>query len=68
MRSADRLTKNLPKAISHFDGKTAPMRPIDLPVFGKLTNAVRQRYVNLRNIQRPPTNSDVARVHVHTGH
>ena len=62
MRSADLLTRKLPKAISHFDGKTARIRAIDLPVVSKVTNTVRQRYVDLRNIQRPPTKWDIARV------
>jgi len=62
MRSADLLTKKLPKAISHFDGKTARMHPIDLPVIGKVTNTVRQRYVDLRKIQRPPTTWEIARI------
>jgi len=62
MRSADLLTKKLPKAISHFDGKTARMHPIDLPVIGKVTNTVRQRYVDLRKIQRPPTTWETARI------
>jgi hypothetical protein len=50
MRSADLLTKKLPKAISAFDGKTMRMRPIDVPVVSKVANTVRQRYVDLRNI------------------
>jgi hypothetical protein len=62
MRSADLLTKKLPKAISAFDGKTVRMRPIDLPVIGDVAKTVRQRYVDLRNVQRQPTKWDIARL------
>jgi hypothetical protein len=62
LRSADLLTKALPEAISGFDGKTVRLRPIDLPVVGKVANTVRQRYVDLSKIQRPPTKWEIARV------
>ena len=62
LRPADSAVKTLPKAISAFDGKTVRMRPIDLPLVGKVANTVRQRYVDLRHIQRPPTRWDIARV------
>jgi hypothetical protein len=58
LRSADLLTK----AISGFDGKTVRMRPVDLPVVGKVAHTVRQRYADLSKIQDPPTKWEIARI------
>jgi hypothetical protein len=62
LRSADLLTEALPKAISGFDGKTVRLRPIDLPVVGKVANTVRQRYADLSKIEHKPTKWEIARV------
>jgi hypothetical protein len=60
--SADMPVKPLPKAVSAFDGMTVRLRPIDMPVIGTVAKTVRQRYVDLRNVVRPPTKWDIARV------
>jgi pSer/pThr/pTyr-binding forkhead associated (FHA) protein len=62
LRAANLPLKALPKAISGFDGKTVRMRPIDLPVVGKVANTVRQRYADLRKIRHKPTKWDIARI------
>ena len=62
MPSADMPLTPLPKAVSAFDGKTVRLRPVDLPVIGMVAKTVRQRYVDLRNVVRPPTKWDIARV------
>jgi hypothetical protein len=62
MRFAELPTKALPKAISAFDGKTMRSRALELPVVGKVANTVRQRYVDVRTIQRPPSKWEIARV------
>ena len=62
MRPLELATKALPKAISAFDGKTVRLRAIDLPVVGKVANTLRQRYVDLSKIQRPPTKWEFARI------
>jgi len=63
MRLVDLRLKARPKAISGFDGETVRMRALDLPVVGKVANTVRQRYVDLHNIdRRPPTSWEIARV------
>lgn len=55
-------TKPLPKATSAFDGRTVRLRPIDLPVVGKVANTVRQRYLDLSTVKKPPTKWDIARI------
>jgi hypothetical protein len=63
MRSAEMLTKALPKAISGFDGKTVRMRALDVPVIAKVTNTMRQRYVDLNKLAvKPPTKWEFARI------
>jgi hypothetical protein len=52
----------VPKALSGFDGETVRMRALDLPVVGKVANTVRQRYVDLKKTQAPPTKWDFARI------
>ena len=54
--------KELPKAISGFDGKTVRMRSIDLPVIGTVANTVRQRYADLSTIESRPSKWAIARV------
>jgi hypothetical protein len=59
MRFADLPTK----AISAFDGKTIRMRPLDLPVVGKVANTVRQRYADLSRLEtRRPSKWEIARL------
>lgn len=63
MRPAEMLTKALPKAISGFDGKTVRMRALDVPVIAKVTNTMRQRYVDLNKLEvKPPTKWEMARM------
>ncbi|GAT12826.1 uncharacterized protein RMCN_5959 [Mycolicibacterium novocastrense] len=62
LRPAVSATALLPKATSAFDGKTVRLRPIDLPVVGKVANTVRQRYLDLSTVKKPPTKWDVARL------
>src|SRR4051812_13689918 len=62
MRLVDLPLKAVPKAVSSFDGQTVRMRALDLPVVGKVANTVRQRYVDLKKIQAPPTKWDFARI------
>ncbi len=55
--------KALPKAISGFDGKTVRMRALDVPIVAKVTNTVRQRYVDLSKREvKPPTKWEFARI------
>lgn len=62
LRPINLATKALPKAISGFDGKTVRLRPVDLPVVGKVANTVRQRYADLSKIQRKPSKWEIARI------
>src|SRR3954469_10086250 len=62
MRLVDLPLKAVPKAVSSFDGQTVRMRALDLAVVGKVANTVRQRYVDLKKIQAPPTKWDFARI------
>lgn len=62
LRPVAASTKPLPKATSAFDGKTVRLRPIDLPVVAKVTNTVRQRYLNLSAVRKAPTTWDIARL------
>jgi hypothetical protein len=62
LRPAAPPTNPLPRAISAFDGKTVRLRPIDLPVVGKVANTVRQRYLDLTTIKKPPTKWEIARL------
>lgn len=62
LRPIAQQAKPLPKATSAFDGKTVRLRPIDLPVVAKVTNTVRQRYVNLSAVKKAPTKWDIARL------
>lgn len=55
-------TKPLPKAVSAFDGKTVRLRALELPVVGKVTNTVRERYLNLSAVKKAPTKWDIARL------
>ncbi|MGV0604359.1 hypothetical protein [Mycolicibacterium sp. XJ1904] len=55
-------TKPLPKAVSAFDGKTVRLRALELPVVGKVTSTVRQRYLDLSKVKKPPTKWDIARL------
>ncbi|VEG38942.1 Uncharacterised protein [Mycolicibacterium flavescens] len=55
-------TKPLPKAVSAFDGKTVRLRALELPVVAKVTSTVRQRYVDLNKVKKPPTKWDIARL------
>jgi hypothetical protein len=56
-------TKALPKAVSGMDGKTVRMRALDVRVVAKVTNTVRQRYLDLKSLQvKPPTKWEIARM------
>ncbi len=56
--------KALPKAISNFDSYTVRLRPlVDVPVVGKITNTIRQRYLELNKAEvRPPSKWEYARL------
>jgi len=56
--------KALPKAISNFDSHTVRLRPlIDVPVVGKVTNTIRQRYLDLSKAEvKPPSKWEYARI------
>ncbi|MGZ5379168.1 MAG: hypothetical protein ACXWD8_14460, partial [Mycobacterium sp.] len=56
--------KALPKALSSFDSNTVRLRPlVDVPVVGKITNTIRQRYVDLSKLEvKPPTKWEYARL------
>jgi hypothetical protein len=56
--------KALPKAISSFDGKTVRLRPlVDVPMVGKVTNTIRQRYIDLNKAAvKPPSTWEYARI------
>lgn len=45
-----------------LDGKTVRLRPVDLPVVGKVATTVRQRYADLSTITQPPSTWEMARV------
>lgn len=56
-------TRSFPKAVSGFDGVTERLRAIDIPVVAKVTNTVRQRYLDLSKREvKPPTKWELARV------
>jgi len=56
--------KALPKAISNFDTNTVRLRPlVDIPVVGKVSNTIRQRYIDLNKAEiKPPNKGDYARI------
>ena len=56
--------KALPKAISNFDSNTVRLRPlVDIPVVGKVTNTIRQRYIDLNKAEvKPPSKWEYARI------
>lgn len=56
--------KALPKAISNFDSNTVRLRPlVDIPVVGKVTNTIRQRYLDLNKAEvKPPSKWEYARI------
>jgi hypothetical protein len=56
--------KALPKAISSLDSNTVRLRPlIDIPVVGKVTDTIRQRYLDLSKAEvKPPTKWEYARI------
>lgn len=56
--------KALPKAVSGVDSDTVRLRPlVDIPVVGKVTNTIRQRYLDLSNAAiTPPTRWEYARI------
>jgi hypothetical protein len=56
--------KPLPKAVSSFDNKTVRLRPlIDVPVVAKVTNTIRQRYIDLSKAEvKPPSRWEYARI------
>jgi hypothetical protein len=63
IRPVDLATTALPKAISGFDGVTERLRAIEVPVVGKVTNTIRQRYLNLSKREvRPPSRWELARL------
>lgn len=63
MRFAELPTKALPKAVSGMDGKTVRMRALDTPVVAKVTNIVRQRYIDMKALEvKPPTKWEIARM------
>ena len=62
LRPGDLPVKLLPNTVVNNEAKTTRMRPLDLPVVGKVANTVRQRYADLSTIQRKPTKWDIARV------
>ncbi|KUI20292.1 hypothetical protein AU193_17340 [Mycobacterium sp. GA-1285] len=62
LRAVRPATKPPSKATGAFDGKTVQPRAIDLPVVGKVANTVRQRYLDLSTVKKPPTRWDVARL------
>jgi hypothetical protein len=56
--------KAIPKAISGIDSDTVRLRPlVDIPVVGKVTNTIRQRYIDLSKAAvTPPTKWEYARI------
>lgn len=56
--------KALPKAISNLDTNTVRLRPlVEVPVVGKITNTIRQRYLDLSNAEvKPPSQWEYARI------
>ncbi|WP_333895081.1 hypothetical protein [Mycolicibacterium gadium] len=56
--------KALPKAVSGVDSDTVRLRPlVDIPVVGKVTNTIRQRYLDLSKAAvTPPTRWEYARI------
>ena len=56
--------KPLPQAVSSFDDKTVRLRPlIDVPVVAKVTNTIRQRYIDLGKAEvKPPSKWEYARI------
>ncbi|MDV3134073.1 hypothetical protein [Mycobacterium sp. 29Ha] len=56
--------KALPKAVSGVDSATVRLRPlVDIPVVGKVTNTIRQRYIDLSKAAvTPPTKWEYARI------
>ncbi|WP_239591405.1 hypothetical protein [Mycolicibacterium tusciae] len=56
--------KALPKAVSSFDSNTVRLRPlVDVPVVGKITNTIRQRYLDLSKVEiKPPSKWEYARL------
>src|SRR5689334_4318103 len=63
MRFAELPAKALPKAVSAFDSKTVRIKALDMPVVGKVTNTLRQRYVDLSKKEvKAPTKWEIARL------
>lgn len=62
LRPVAPTTKPLPRAGSVIDSKTVRLRPVDLPVVGKVANTVRQRYLDLSTVKKPPNKWDIARL------
>lgn len=56
--------KALPKAVGGVDSDTVRLRPlVDIPVVGKVTNTIRQRYLDLSKAAvTPPTRWEYARI------
>lgn len=56
--------KALPKAITTIDAHTVRLRPlVDIPVVGKVTNTIRQRYLDLGKAKgKPPSKWEYARI------
>lgn len=56
--------KALPKALSSLDGNTVRLRPlVEVPVVGKITNTIRQRYLDLSKAEvKPPNKWEYARL------
>ncbi|ORB64136.1 hypothetical protein [Mycolicibacterium tusciae] len=56
--------KALPKAVGGVDSETVRLRPlVDIPVVGKVTNTIRQRYLDLSKAAvTPPTRWEYARI------
>lgn len=62
MRVLDVPMNALPKAVSSFDGLTERLRPVNLPVIGKATDTMRQRYLDLDKASGPPSAWGLARI------
>lgn len=61
--SAVQQARPLPKAISGFDGMTERLRAIEVPVVAKVSNTIRQRYIDLGKREvKPPTKWELARM------
>lgn len=57
-----RLRAANPPAQSSFDGLTERLRPVNLPLIGKVTDTMRQRYLDLDTITGPPSAWSLARM------